>query len=90
MTAPRVEVAPENAPDIAPVRSQAAEPTFSTSRTIVVLQRTVGNRAVSQLIRRRTVGRAVGPDVQRVGAIITAPTKAGESAHQTLSPKCHQ
>lgn len=53
---------------------------------ILQLQRSLGNSAVSRLLDTPPAARPRGVrGVQRVGSIITAPTKARESAHPTLS-----
>ena len=80
--APRVVAEQADAPDLELSNSQ---PAIVTPRNAIAFQRKVGNRAVSQLIVRRRITNAAGSRVQRVGPIISAPTKAGESAHPTLS-----
>ncbi len=82
----RVETGAATPPDLELVNPQSAEPAVITPRNAIALQRTVGNRTVSRLIsQRRTAAPGAGSHVQRVGPIITAPTKAGEPAHPTLS-----
>jgi peptidoglycan hydrolase-like protein with peptidoglycan-binding domain len=53
--------------------------------TALALQRTVGNRALSGLVAPRLAASRPVPQVQRVGAVISAPPKAGTSEHPTLS-----
>jgi peptidoglycan hydrolase-like protein with peptidoglycan-binding domain len=75
---------------LAPARARGLEPpetanpfdgpqTRLVPETVVALQGTAGNHAVSRLIG------AVPAQVQRVGTVITPAPRAGESAHPTLS-----